>query len=594
MKIIRLGLQAKSLLPILFAASVAMALLHFVALPKSIENAIEHEYQTQQNQLQLFGLALLPDVISLDLATVYRTITEVLLQRKNWESITLVGMGGAILYPLGGTIPEHGKILSYELVNQGEQFGTVYVSIDISDRIDEISAEFLNLEILVLIAFAFIAVVNFFYQRRWINGPIKLLSKQSGLVAQGDYSTVERSHNGDELDQLMSLFNFMSRRLNVRENDLREAILKAENAAQVKSRFLAAMSHEIRTPLTGILGISDLLAGSDLDEEQEKWISNIRRSGKVLSSILDEVLDKSKLDAGKIELNFVPTDLVGLIDHIIHLFSGKAEENHTKLGFQVSNEVPAYILVDDVRLTQVISNIVGNAVKFTKDGAVDISLRYSEAKSKAAPDNSNGDNGGEEKKTHCEGPDGYITVQVTDTGTGIKDEALQSIFSAFTQADNSTSRKFGGTGLGLSIAKGLVELMSGTISAKSEYGKGSVFTIRIPVELAAETSEKTEELENLTNWASSHALSILVVDDVQVNRLLISAVFDQMKQTIDTAANGVEAINKVKSSDFDIILMDIRMPIMDGIEAVKEIRDLSTSSDNNLTHKSKVAIVALT
>jgi PAS domain S-box-containing protein len=323
----------------------------------------------------------------------------------------------------------------------------------------------------------------------------------------------------------------------------------AEAANKAKSEFLAVMSHEIRTPLNGVIGFSQILEGMNLKEKEKSFVTKIRQSGETLLSTINDILSLSKIEAGKIDLEYRAFNISRAIETSVEIISPKAQEKNIYLKTETDN-LPSAIIGDETRVRQIIMNLVGNAVKFTEKGGVTVSAEY---------------------KTN------RLTINIKDTGIGISKENQQKLFQPFSQADSSTTRKYGGTGLGLVICRKLAELMGGSITLTSQEGKGSCFTLSFPAEIGEATEDKpplTREEEDLL------PLSIIVAEDDEVNRLVISEMLKGLGHEVEFAKNGVEAVEK--SRDLrewtDVILMDMRMPEMDGLEATRTIRAYETEN----------------
>ncbi len=320
------------------------------------------------------------------------------------------------------------------------------------------------------------------------------------------------------------------------------ALALAANAA--KSKFLAMMSHELRTPMNGVLGMAQALKRSKLSAEQIAQVEMILRSGDSLMTILNDILDVSKIEAGKLELEAAPFDLIEVGRSVHDLWIHLAIEKGVELTYEVDPETPRWVLGDPTRVRQIMLNLVSNALKFTQAGRVKIGL-----------------------SPHKAG----IRIEVSDTGIGMTPDQQRRLFQSFTQADASTTRRFGGTGLGLSICKQLSELMGGDVSLTSAVGDGSTFTVDLPLP-AAESSETNCACDVALDQPPLTGVRLLVVDDNPINLAVARAILEAIGADIATAGDGFEALDILRSTSFDIVLMDLQMPRMDGSEAVAQIR----------------------
>ncbi|MCK5639464.1 MAG: response regulator [Gammaproteobacteria bacterium] len=340
----------------------------------------------------------------------------------------------------------------------------------------------------------------------------------------------------------------------------------AEAATRVKSAFLANMSHEIRTPLNGILGMAHLLQRSQPSSQQQDYIEAISDSGEMLLVVLNDILDFSKMDAGKLSLIYEDFNLEDLIKSIMLLMSYRAEEKGIKLTVIIPQDIPLVVNGDSVRLRQVLQNLIGNAIKFTEHGSVIVSILNITSSA---------------NKIHIE-------ISVVDTGIGIAESTKDFLFDEFTQADSSITRKYGGTGLGLNICKQLIELMNGSIDFESTPGHGSTFKFQIELNPAKdehliEASDKPIDIKK-----PKRNLEILLVEDVEINRKVASSLLTYEGHHVTEAVNGHEALKAVNNKTYDLILMDIHMPELDGIEATRSIRAMTNLDKANLP------IIALT
>ena len=339
-------------------------------------------------------------------------------------------------------------------------------------------------------------------------------------------------------------------RLKQAEDALRVSRDRAEVASRAKSEFLANMSHEIRTPMTAVIGMAELLRTSPLSDDQRDKVETIIRCGEGLLVILNDILDLSRLEAGKLEIEVKSLDLEALLRSVLELMTIKAKAKGLDLSLTLCDEVPRRLHGDGTRIRQVLINLIGNAIKFTESGPIRVTvepLRSFE--------------GGIE-----------LRFAVEDSGIGISAADQDRLFEKFEQADSSTSRGHGGSGLGLAISKQLVELMGGEIGLTSRVSEGSTFWFMLPLRLAqSDEAEASLERSNATT-AAKRCLEILLAEDNQINRMLLSSMLGRFGHRLALAENGREAVEAAERKAYDIVLMDIRMPVMDGLEATREIR----------------------
>ncbi len=338
----------------------------------------------------------------------------------------------------------------------------------------------------------------------------------------------------------------------------KEELIKAKNAAEMaahaKSVFLANMSHEIRTPMNGIIGMAELLKRTSLDDEQREYVDIISASGENLLTVINDILDFSKIEAGKIVLEKIPFSLMDEIKNVISILDFQAKKKGLLLLTDIDKDVPEYVKADPVRLKQVIINLVNNAIKFTESGGVTLNVSCQEVDNKKR----------------------IFLFKVIDTGIGISKEGLKQLFKSFSQVDISITRKYGGTGLGLAISKNLVELMGGEIGVESEEGKGSTFWFTAELEtLSAEEVKQVEENKEEEGQPKDNkvrSLNILLAEDNLINQKVALAHLKKFGHNVTIANNGIEAVDFFSKNKYDLILMDIQMPEMDGLVATHLIR----------------------
>jgi CheY-like chemotaxis protein len=338
----------------------------------------------------------------------------------------------------------------------------------------------------------------------------------------------------------------------------RAAREQAEAADKAKSELLAVVSHELRTPMGAVISMSELLLGGALDGTQRRYAETLNQSARSLLTVLNDLLDFSKLEAGRVELDLAPFDLHALIESTGRELRARAKDKGLNSGVHVGMSCPRGVKGDAARLRQVLANLIDNAIKFTAHGAVHLHVNAGETDGKL-----------------------LLRFDVTDTGIGLSEEQKDRLFQPYVQADRAVTSRYGGTGLGLSIARRLIELMKGEIGCESLPGQGSLFWFTIPTTRAAAPAASE------TRVAGGLSGHVLVVEDNAVNRMLIGAYLEEFGLTHDMVANGAEALARLEAHDYDLVLMDIMMPGLDGVEATRRIRKLEGP-------RAEVPIVALT
>ena len=385
------------------------------------------------------------------------------------------------------------------------------------------------------------------YQRQ-----IEVLKKQHGKLIEDNYRQY-RINQEREQQYARELESEIARQT----AELREANRRLEESSRLKSEFLANMSHELRTPMNAIIGFAELLAETSLDGDQEEYCRTIRQASSSLLALINDILDLAKIEAGKLELEIIPFELDELLAGATAIFRLAAREKGVSLRCERGPDLPDRLLGDSHRLRQVLINLLGNALKFTEQGEVVLSVTRQPAVGQKIG----------------------LCLAVRDSGIGIPADRLDAVFEKFTQADGSTTRRFGGTGLGLAICRQLVELMGGRIQVSSREGEGSTFSFT--VELAALEPEQAVAPASQSAAAGSGAapaparsLRVLLVEDNPVNQRLASLMLGKQGCRVTVAADGIEALAKLGEEEFDLVFMDVQMPRMDGLTVTRRIREL--------------------
>ena len=474
------------------------------------------------------------------------------------------------------------RLLSIELADSGVQRSGQYLSrgedklysgfhfpywrwdIFITESVDKVSAPIASIQLVTISAIIGIALlmtaIFWLITRVIIVAPVRRLKEMTQEISDTKAHVQSNMTAHDELSDLGHEISVMS-------VSIESSIAQAQAASQAKTAFLATMSHEIRTPLNGLIGMTRILSKTQLTSAQREMTDALLLSSQTLGSVINDVLDLSKIEAGKIDVERIDFDPHELLMGVQAVFTNTAQDNNNRLQCECNVPNNLVLKTDLTRVRQIIFNLLGNAVKFTHNGEINLLLSL-------------------EANLDSKRATQTMKIQCQDTGIGIESSRVSAIFDAFTQSDDTTTRNYGGSGLGLAIVKQLTEILGGHIDVTSEVGRGSEFVVCIPVEVAekCDTELKAEAPQSMQAFRGK---KILLVEDNEINQIVAKSILEQLDIHVFTAVNGEEAVKAASRAKFDVILMDIHMPILDGVEATKQIRAFDSEA-------AKVPIIGLT
>jgi signal transduction histidine kinase/DNA-binding response OmpR family regulator len=476
-----------------------------------------------------------------------------------------------------------GLHLVLPMISHGELIGALYILDDRTSLNTQMTAFYRVVTITVVIAFfasllAMLWLVSLFimpvnqllgtirditrhrdYRRR---APAAATLEFNQLTDSFNQMISEVEHRGEQLEQANSE---LEQRVKARTEALETALALANEANQAKAEFLAVMSHEVRTPLNGVIGFAELLKLNQLDNDTRETVELLNDSAQALLALLNQILDFSKLDADKIELEQQGIELASFMRSVVETNRAKAERKGLAMQLNL-NDIDDAVMGDALRLRQILNNLIDNAIKFTDKGRVDIDVM-----------------------THHSDGEGWLSFEVRDTGSGISASKLKQIFSPFAQADSSVTRKYGGTGLGLAICAQLIKLMKGHYGVKSEENQGSLFWFKLPLQRPESPLAVPEQQALPTETTAASGERILLAEDNEINQSVAEGMLRSLGYEVDIVSNGMEAVSRCMQHKYDLILMDYHMPQLGGIDATRQIRDSGEQAPNQRT-----PIVALT
>lgn len=572
-----MSFRVKTILGIAFIEIVMLVALTFSAMSFLSESNERQLLQRANSTAEMFVHAAKDAMISTDIATLndlvreFMTVEDIVYIKVMRGEKELSSMGEPSLLERGMS-----EDFSLNTVNDGifdtrrqvVSSGVYYGTIDIGFEVSEINSMLVNAQKSIIgiasVEVILVAIFSFFLGTYLTKSLVKLIEAANTVSKQGPGFQIN-DKSQDELGDVARAFDDMSRQLEKSYRDLTQARSEAEQANESKSRFLATMSHEIRTPMNGVLGILNILEESKLTPEQKKLVNTATESGQFLLSIINDILDFTRMESNTLRLEHRPFDFRHCVESVVATFLPAAKAQALEISCTIDGTVPSNVCGDENRVKQVLHNLIGNAIKFTKNGSVSVQIHAADLES-----------------AHAE-----ITCKIIDTGIGISRNAMDFLFDEFTMADQTYSRSHEGSGLGLAICKRLCELMDGHIEVESTPSIGSTFSFSIRLELAKQhigtpPKSPTDLKLNVSD------VSILVAEDNRANQLVIQEMFKKLNLSMDIAENGQRALEMIAQYHYDLIFMDISMPKLDGMETCRAIRK------NSDPVVSQIPIIALT
>ena len=542
----RVSLRSRVALLLLLVAALAGGYIFLVWLPQHQRADIEEQKRHVAEHLVTLGDTLLPYLIQDQLSAVHETLDALLARQPQWRALILTDRDGVRLYPFDLPAAERGAKLdrlNQPIVFQGAPFGHLELHLDIAPI--EAEMERRNFA-LVGVFFAVFALAFLFVALLLdvvVGRPARQLAGAAERLAGGDFEARLPKARGDEIGALVGSFQRMRNTIQLKEASLIQAREAAEAGSRAKSAFLANMSHEIRTPMNGVIGMLQLLHNTPISEEQRDYLETALNSADLQLTVINDILDFSKIEAGRLNLESIEYELAKEVESAGTLLAEQAHHKGLEFSTFVDPALPGFVIGDPTRLRQLIANLLGNAVKFTDQGEVVLRVELESAKT--------------------------VRFTVEDSGIGIEPEILDELFQPFSQADASTTRRFGGTGLGLVICRQLVEAMGGAIGVESRPGEGSRFHFTLPLVRAMR--------QRPAQGAELRDLRFLVIDDNATNRHILERYLASWEARCDSANGAEEALERLRAAaaegrPYEVLLLDMHMPRMDGLGLADTLR----------------------
>lgn len=528
-------ISTKIITPVVTSLAIFLGSVEFALVPYFKEKQLETIIEGERSELQVLAPIIAEELASGDLSKIYSILgnQERIHAEEAEGGIVLITQNGQQIYPLFKRVKFHEDNNDYLIIEEevhwgAEQLGKFRYELEIEHELENINEQLIVLRSATALVILFIVIFGGWWNRKLVIRPLDELRAAARKIQEGEYSTQLNRNADDEIADVYRAFNKMQSTISQKNSELQSAVDVAEAAVHTKSRFLANMSHEIRTPMNAIIGLSYLVLESDLNKEQRNYLSKIQQSSKGLLGIINDILDFSKIEAGQLSVENTPFSLDEVLHQVYTLNQLKAQEKNLNFSISRAFSMPDYYLGDPLRINQILTNLTGNALKFTERGKVCIHVD--------CPDS--------EERNHL------IRFEISDTGIGISQKHQETLFSAFNQADASTTRKFGGTGLGLSISLQLAQLMGGNIQVQSKEGKGSTFTLELPLETTAPPTQV-----NVPERAGLKGIGALIIGDADH----LPAALSSFGVRIVGCETSIDTLN------WQRILDDIRDHVLDFI-----------------------------